>query len=139
MHVRYAHNTREQPWRDRAREGKLPLPCLPCCCAPGRPGISSAPSLRDGPPAHPCEPLGIAGAVTLQPYASRLVIFSRVTRGSVALHALISRGVMTTAGPVQAWPAPLERRCLPPFSRRPSSKAYSTIWLPTIAARLGAI
>lgn len=80
--------------------------------------------LGTAPPPTPANLWGSREPVALQPYASRLIIFSHVTRGSVALHALISHGVMTTAGPVQTGPAPLVRRCLPPFSRPPPPKRH---------------
>lgn len=68
---------------------------LPVVPPPGR--VSRQPRrLRSGP--RPCEPFRIAGAVTLQPYASRLVIIP-VSRGVSCLHALISHGVMTPAAP----------------------------------------
>lgn len=89
MQLRYAHNTRATSWRGRAggkrpQTSMLTLPYLgyhlPVVPPPGR--VSRQPHrLRSVYPPSFREPLGIVGAMTLQPYASRLVILP-VSRGS---------------------------------------------------------
>lgn len=134
MHVRYAHNTPKRLGAIEQREEKrapalMLSPCLPALPSylpvvppPGR--VSRQPRrLRSGP-SHPCEPLRIAGAVTLQPYASRLVIFP-VSRG-VRCFACIDLPwrVMTP----QNRPDPLAPDVVPAPLRPPPQGIFHTIW-----------
>lgn len=132
MHVRYAHNTPNylgaiEQKRKRAPNVGAHLACLtillPSCCAPARPSISSAPSLKVGPP-PPCEPLRIAGASDTTALRKSTCHIPPCHEEYVALHALISHGVMTPQNPR---PGPLACACPPPPSAPPQG-TFLIVW-----------